>query len=180
MARRLNAIRMPWTVHIASNYKIQRRYRQLACGGSILSRKFILTAAHCVNFGYRRPSSIDVRYNSTYLEEGPTASAKDVIRHPRFSMTTTANDIALVKLTEPLRFDKFVRPICLPMRRLQLVNKKAFASGWGKITEDQYPESHITGHLLEYKKTLKLPAGIYAMSKDMEYAETSNPSCFAS
>nr|XP_037273445.1 venom peptide isomerase heavy chain-like [Rhipicephalus microplus] len=50
-------------------------------------------------------------------------------------MTTIANDIALVKLAQPLLFDKFVKPICLPLRRLQLVNKKAFASGWGKVTE---------------------------------------------
>lgn len=127
--------RMPWMAHIVTNYKIKSTFRQLACGGTILSRRFILTAAHCVHFGYRRPLSIDVRYNSTYLEEGPIASAKDVIPHPRFSMTTVANDIALVKLTKPLRFDKFVKPICLPMRRLELVNKKAYASGWGKLSE---------------------------------------------
>lgn len=135
--KKIGRIRMPWMVYIVSSYKVKPRlFKQLGCGGTILSSKFILTAAHCVHFGHRRPVAVDVRYNSTYLEEGPLVAAKDVIPHPRFSMATVANDIALVKLAKPLRFDKFVKPICLPMRRLQLVNKKALAAGWGKTTED--------------------------------------------
>ncbi|XP_065300552.1 anionic trypsin-2-like [Dermacentor albipictus] len=146
--------RIPWIVHLVARYQFKpRSIKKMACGGSILSRRFILTAAHCIHFGYRLPVSILVRYNSTYLGRGPLASAKDVIPHPRFSMDTVANDIGLVKLTKPLQFDKFVKPICLPMTRLQLVHKKAFAAGWGKTRD-----TGVKGtHRLHYIKTNILP-----------------------
>ncbi|XP_054934395.2 chymotrypsin-1-like [Dermacentor andersoni] len=128
--------RMPWIVHLVARYQLKpRSIKQMACGGSILSSRFILTAAHCINFGHRHPVSIVVRYNSTYLEQGPLASVKDIIPHPRFSMATVTNDIGLVKLTKPLQFDEFVKPICLPVTRLQLAHKKAFAAGWGKTRD---------------------------------------------
>lgn len=149
----IGRIHMPWIVHLVAKYQIKpRSFKLLGCGGSILSRSFILTAAHCIHFGNRRPVSVVVRYNSTYLERGPLALANDVIPHPRFSMTTVTNDIALVKLTKPLRFDKFVKPVCLPMRRLQLVNKKAFAAGWGKTRDDGKSTDR-----LQYMKTKILP-----------------------
>lgn len=48
------------------------------------------------------------------------------------------NDLALLKLVEPVELNEFVRPICLPPHRqfdfrLGIYSDECFATGWGKI-----------------------------------------------
>ncbi len=37
-----------------------------------------------------------------------------IISHPSYSRNTIDTDIALMKLSSPVKFDKFVKPVCLP------------------------------------------------------------------
>ena len=42
------------------------------------------------------------------------------------------NDMALIKLNAPVKFSKYVKPICLPNPGIQLdINSKCYATGWG-------------------------------------------------
>lgn len=48
------------------------------------------------------------------------------------------NDIAVMKLTEPIKVTDFVRPICIPDAQTSFFSKECFATGWGKIDYSEY------------------------------------------
>lgn len=62
-----------------------------------------------------------------------------VIKHPSFnSANLYANDIALLLLKEPIDFDEFLRPVCLPSDDYQLKpGVNCTVIGWGKPKHDE-------------------------------------------
>ncbi|KAL1470914.1 hypothetical protein MTO96_040200 [Rhipicephalus appendiculatus] len=80
---------------------------------------------------HRKAHVVRVRFNVTFVEDPPSVVAEEIIPHPRYNETTAQNDIALIKLPYSVRFDKFVKPVCLPTHGLRLKNRKAFTAGWG-------------------------------------------------
>ena len=61
------------------------------------------------------------------------------MRHPRFTKRYRDNDIALVKLTQPVEISNLVRPICLREEKEEnYVGKKCFITGWGQNADRKY------------------------------------------
>lgn len=96
-----------WMVSISIN-------NENFCGGSIISKSWILTAAHCVS-GFV-PSQITINAGSNL----PGSSSQRVfvsriIIHPQFVSATYENDIALLQVSPPLSMnDPNIGTICLP------------------------------------------------------------------
>lgn len=60
-----------------------------------------------------------------------------VIVHPDYNNTLFNNDIALMKLTNPVTFTDFIRPICLASSSSQFNNATTcWASGWGRLNKN--------------------------------------------
>lgn len=107
------------------------------CGGSIIDRYKILTAAHCL---YRRAQQnpdylqhILVRVGSANrLSGGFLRTIKKAIWHESYNRTTGDHDIAILMLTVPLIFTFKIQPIVLPRQNETVaVNETVLVSGWG-------------------------------------------------
>ncbi|XP_030556957.1 trypsin alpha-like [Drosophila novamexicana] len=99
------------------------------CGGSIYNKEIIVTAAHCV--ASRLPKDLQVRVGSTYHNSGGTlVGVARTLSHEHFNRPSYANDIAVIRLSQPLTFGTSVQPIALakttPSRKTS-----ATVTGWG-------------------------------------------------
>ena len=80
------------------------------CGGSIINKWFLLSAAHC------GPTVDYVRLGEWKVAQWNIAVA-EVRIHPdylQFPSGLAENDIMLVKLSRPAVYNDFVHPVCLP------------------------------------------------------------------
>ncbi|KAM7344132.1 trypsin 3A1-like [Cochliomyia hominivorax] len=80
---------------------------QLKCGGAILTKSFILTAAHCLL--NRSPSKMTIAVGAIDLQAGPGISYKlsAFIMHPKYNRINQNYDIGLIKVEEPMELGTF-------------------------------------------------------------------------
>uniref|UniRef100_A0A6M2DZJ2 Putative trypsin-like serine protease n=1 Tax=Xenopsylla cheopis TaxID=163159 RepID=A0A6M2DZJ2_XENCH len=116
-------------------HQVSIRYQgKHICGGAIIHKSYILTAAHCVYNKDRE--KFTVVSGTIYLSKGGQEHIIDKIQcHKKYSRRTTENDIAIIKLQKPIRFNKFQYPIQLT-RNYSKRNVDGVVSGWGKIVGD--------------------------------------------
>ncbi|KAJ9579983.1 hypothetical protein L9F63_004366 [Diploptera punctata] len=89
-----------------------------ACGGSIISDQYIVTAAHCTQPRYRQEDiKAVVGEHNFCTSDNKIAifSIEKMIVHPLFNRNDYSYDIMLLKLSMRILFNDIVRPICLPL-----------------------------------------------------------------
>ncbi|XP_076323081.1 uncharacterized protein LOC143231998 isoform X2 [Tachypleus tridentatus] len=109
------------------------------CGGAILNKQWIATAGHCVDdllFSQIRIRMGDHDFTNV-MEPYPYVEReiRQIIVHPAYNFFTYENDLALVKLEEPIEYRPHIVPICLPPTDDFLVGKNASIIGWGRLIE---------------------------------------------
>ncbi|VVC93917.1 unnamed protein product [Leptidea sinapis] len=136
------------------------------CTGVLISSRFILTAAQC-GMQQREPTSVRLgEYNKTntgpdcIMERGTKKCADRVmtvqidfmVAHPNFSrQSIRGNDIALIKLKDPVPYTEFVRPICLPTFDVNTSPSKDLrfiVAGWGS-KPSHLQEDDVVKHYVE-------------------------------
>ncbi|KAI0218618.1 CUB and peptidase domain-containing protein 1 [Lamellibrachia satsuma] len=102
------------------------------CGGSILNKRWIVTAGHCVEGQKASQLRVVVGKHNCYKSEGTemVLEVERFFRHPLFVSTQYNNDIALIRLKVSLEYRHEVAPVCLPDTYIS-PGTVCVTTGWG-------------------------------------------------
>ncbi|XP_017758253.1 PREDICTED: uncharacterized protein LOC108549401 [Eufriesea mexicana] len=120
----------PWQVALYKEGDYQ-------CGGALINERWILSAAHC--FYHAQDEYWVARIGATRRGSFPSPY-EQVLRldhislHPDYIDNGFINDIAMLRLEEPVTFSDYVRPVCLPESEPKS-GTMCTVTGWGQLFE---------------------------------------------
>lgn len=152
----------PWQAAILKKDPKESVY---VCGGTLIDNNHIITAAHCVKtysgfdlrvrlggkFGTPRMSEqcklklflflLITEWDVNHDVEFYPYVERDVISvhvHPEYYAGTLDNDLAILKLNQPVDFSgtPHISPACLPDKFTDFTRQRCWTTGWGKDNWD--------------------------------------------
>ncbi|CAH0546523.1 unnamed protein product [Brassicogethes aeneus] len=109
------------------------------CGGTLISENYVLTGAHCAVVIKTVHVLLGAHNISAEEPTQVTIKGEKVTVHPKFDIETFQNDIALIKLSQPVNPTESIQIVNLPTRSTKDNNYYAASVcslGWG-LTEDK-------------------------------------------
>ncbi len=119
----------PWQVRLFDDFDPNTGF----CGGSLVAKQWVLTAAHCVVVGGEVVDKVVVGYGSVYQHKLKMIGSEKIIVHPDYQ-TENNTDLALIKLSEPVDGGQVI-PIAEPSDEAKLLQPgdKLTVTGWGAL-----------------------------------------------
>lgn len=121
----------PWLVSVQLD-------NQPWCGGSLVNKDFVVTAAHCIKTRPVSDFSVvtgehDLKTKSAYEKRIPVQAAA---LHPGYKVGKYSHDLAVLRLASPATFGPRVQPVCLPPAAgWAPAGRTGTVAGWGWLDE---------------------------------------------
>jgi len=158
----------PWTVFINFGAEPVLQANTYLCMGFLISPHYVATAAHCLFYPLhdptteRDPSNVFVwlgAHDRTWAgsqQHVQQVNVAEVIPHPDYVLPRDAegtekakwdNDYGLLRLSEPISMNDYIRPICVPESANELSlfvegddsTPEGIVAGWGYTTSTGQP-----------------------------------------
>ncbi|XP_052835902.1 serine protease 48-like [Drosophila gunungcola] len=129
---------LPW---MAALFELVGRDYNFLCGGTLISSRTVISAAHCFRFGSRslpaeRTTVSLGRISLDLISPGKTSGVSLLLLHQDYNPNVyTDADLALLQLTENIQFNDYIKPICLWNENFLLdlpSGYKSYVAGWGE------------------------------------------------